>query len=165
MGILTADYQKAILPYSTGQWTYQANNAINPTIDLRNEARMGGWVAPSTVNANTARWNGLDGGWELNTGTTADKPVNENNIKLNNPTPDFPAIRYVYNVVNSVHVNYAEARAVVGFSNVNGGTKSPLCSNGKLSQILSFGFGPLNSSTNINGNNNAGATCRKYSPT
>ena len=31
-----AGYQTAILPYSVGQWVYQANNHLNPTLDLRN---------------------------------------------------------------------------------------------------------------------------------
>ena len=164
MQIATADFQKAIVPYSVGQWMFQANNAINPTIDLRNEAKLGGFTTPLGTNANAARWNGADGGWEPNTGVTAATPVNEQNIKLNNPTPDYPGIRYVFNVVNSVSVNYAEARAVVGFNNIAGGSKSPLCSNGKISPILSFGFAPLSSSVNTSGNNLAGATCRKYVP-
>jgi phosphate transport system substrate-binding protein len=36
-----AYYQTAIFPYSSGQWVFQANNSINPTLDKRNGFRVG----------------------------------------------------------------------------------------------------------------------------
>ncbi len=162
--VASADYNKAVVPYAAGNWSYHANNRINPTIDRRNGSRVGGFIT-GAANANTVTWNNLDGAYQLNTGSTPDKPVNESNVKINNPTPDFPGIRYVYNVTDTVHVNYTQANAVVGFNNIPGGTKSPLCSGGKVSPILSFGYGPLSSAGNPGGATNlAGSTCRKYVP-
>lgn len=37
------DWQKAILPYSGGQWVFQANNSLNPTLDRR-KALIGGYT-------------------------------------------------------------------------------------------------------------------------
>jgi hypothetical protein len=44
------NYQKAILPYSGGQWSFQSNNRINPTVDFRNGVRLGGIVATRKAN-------------------------------------------------------------------------------------------------------------------
>lgn len=164
--IRTADYQKAILPYSAGTWVYQANNSVNPTLDLRKGVRLGGIItAPVATNASAVAWNGSDGAFQLNTGTGPLNVVNEANVKVNDPAPDYPGVRYVFNILDNLSPNYAEAAALVGFDNVGGGTKSPLCSNGKLSPILSFGFGPLSTAGNPGGNTNlAGATCRKFVP-
>lgn len=162
--VATADYQSAIFPYSSGVWTFHANNKINPTIDRRNGARIAGFTTAG-ANANTVAWNGLDGAYQLNVGTLASTPVNENNIKLNNPTPDYPGIRYVFNVTDTASPSYTVANGVLGFTNVPAGAKSPMCSGAKISPILSFGFGPLSSSGNPGGTSNlAGATCRKYVP-
>jgi len=82
-----ADYNKAIMPYSGGVWSYQAANSTNPTIDKRGrtgsgvKARMGGLnrsayalstATPQTgdtkiKNANVVAWNTGDGAWQLNT--------------------------------------------------------------------------------------------------
>ncbi len=160
----TADHEKAIFPYSTGQWVFHANNKINPTIDLRNGAKMLGQVTTGlATNANTVRWNTVDGQYEPNIGTTASAPVNEANIKLNNPTPDYNGIRYVFNVLDTVSPDYTKARGLVGFDNVASGTKSPLCSNGKRTTLISFGFAPL-SLTGGGSTNLAGSSCRYYPP-
>ena len=78
-----ADYNKAIMPYSGGVWSYQAANATNPTIDKRGrtgsgvKARMGGLNRSAFTltgsgdtkikNANVVAWNTGDGAWQLNT--------------------------------------------------------------------------------------------------
>lgn len=162
--IAPADYQKAILPYATSNWIFQANNKVNPTLDVRNGARLGGIITTggSPINGNPAEWNGLDGVYQQN--TSPGGVVTEANVKLNNPTPAYPGIKYVYHTIDSVSPNYTEAAGLVGFSNVPSGAKSPLCSGTKLSPILSFGFGPLSSAGNPGSSNPnlAGATCRKY---
>ena len=117
---------------------------------------------PAT-NANTARWNTTDGQYENNTGTTAATPVNEGNIRLNNATPDYNGIRYVFNVLDTVSPDYSTARGLVGFDNVAAGAKSPMCSNSKRTTILSFGFAPL-STTGGGATNLAGSSCRYYPP-
>jgi phosphate transport system substrate-binding protein len=156
VGIANADYQKAILPYSVGAWAFQANNKVNPTLDVRNGVRLGGIT--TTAPGNPAEWNTSDGVWQLN----ASGVVNENNVKLNNPTPTYPGIRYMFNTIDTVSPNYAEAAAIVAFTNVPAGTKSPLCSGANLSAILSFGLAPLGSAGNPGGSNLAGARCRKF---
>jgi ABC-type phosphate transport system substrate-binding protein len=94
---------------STGQWTYRPTTPSTPP-STSAEARMGGWVALSTVNANTARWNGLDGLGAQHRHDRGQACQREQH-QVEQPDAGLPAIRYVYNVVNSVHVNYAEARA------------------------------------------------------
>ena len=162
--VLPADHEKAILPYSTGQWIFQANNRLNPSIDVRNGAKVIGQTTTGVgTNANTARWNTTDAQYENNTGTTAATPVNEANIKLNNATPDFNGIRYVFNVVDTVSPDYSTARGLVGFDNVAAGAKSPICANSKRTTILSYGFAPL-STTAGGATNLAGSSCRYYPP-
>jgi phosphate transport system substrate-binding protein len=171
------DWQKAILPYSAGQWVYQANNAVNPTIDFRRingggaTVRLGGLNAGAggkLNNANAAAWNRSDAVWQLNdaglsvvqSGDPGGYVVVETNAK--GSTPTFPGVRFVYNVIDTRSPNYAEARAFVGFDNVGGGTKSALCSGTRASIISSFGFAPLPTSGNVANNNTAGSTCRKF---
>ena len=158
-----ADHDSAILAYDAGLWGFQANNKVNPTIDLRNGVRIGGQITPGGTNANESRWNTTDVAYELNQGTLASTPVNEDNVKVNNPAPDYIGIRYLYNVTDTVSPDYAAANALLGFNNVGGGTKSPLCSGTKKTTILSYGIGSLPASINPGGTHNlAGSTCRKY---
>ena len=44
------NYQKAILPYDTAEWSFQANNSINPTIDERAGVIAHGVVATRKAN-------------------------------------------------------------------------------------------------------------------
>ncbi len=46
-------YQTAIIPHSAGQWGFQGNNSINPTIDFRTGFRLGGVVATRKAANNT----------------------------------------------------------------------------------------------------------------
>jgi len=172
------DWQKAIFPYSAGQWVYQANNAVNPTIDFRRinnggaTVRLGGInasVASAKLNnANPTAWNRSDAAWQLNdaglsvvqSGDPGGYVVVEGNAK--GSTASFPGVRFVYNVLHTLSPNYIEARNFVGFDNVASGTKSALCSGSRASIISSFGFAPLPASGNVGGNNAAGSTCRKF---
>ncbi len=138
---------------------------MNPTVDVRNGVRIGGITNGANPSVNTAGWDGPDGVWQANS-IGAGAPVQEKNVKLNNPAPGFfPGIRYVFNVTDSVSPSYAQAQAVVAFNNVASGSKSPLCSGAFKSTLSSFGFAPLSAtppsgvaaSTDV-----AGATCRKY---
>ena len=174
------DWQKAILPYSSGQWVYQANNAVNPTIDFRRihnggaTIRLGGInasVASAKLNnANHTAWNRSDASWQLNnaglsvvqSGDPGGYPVVETNAKGGTTPFAFPGVRFVYNVLHTSAPNYIEARNFVGFDNVSGGAKSALCSGTRASIISSFGFSPIPASGGVSGNNEAGSTCRKF---
>lgn len=184
-----ADWQKAIFPYSAGQWVYQANNAVNPTIDHRQPAgggfmaKLGGLNMSDAAkgtgsdalinNANAAAWNRTDGVWQLNdagletvqAGDPGGYPIVEGNTtKASGLTPatvSFRGVRFVYNVLDTRSPSYLTALDIVGFDNISGGTKSSLCSGGRRSIISSYGFAPLTNT--VNGTSNiAGATCRKY---
>lgn len=182
--IPSADFQKAIFPYSAGQWVYQANNAANPTIDQRQVpgsgfyARLGGINNATTGsklnNANDVAWNTVDSKWQLNdaglsvvqSGAVGGYPVVEGNTTKYTSGATYATvanrgIRYVYNVISTNSPSYDAAAAVVGFDNSSGGAKSPLCSGTYLTNIASYGFSPLPSSVNANFNI-AGSTCRKF---
>ena len=80
---------------------------------------------------------------------------------MENPTPVFPGVRFLYNVLDTRSPNYDEAAGVVAFDNVPSGTKSPLCDGAKSTVISSFGFSPLTSTANAT-SNQAGSTCRAF---
>ncbi len=180
-----AGYQKAILPYSGGQWAFQANLSINPTLDHRGGAREGDFIATRSaatiattngsttitgpanntffgldtgasvtgpgipantkvvsvaangssavisnaatatasvsltivdLSSNVVGWNASGGLWQPNTPSVANPrgPVSEAFVTLNSPTPAYPAIRYVYNVLDTPLPGYGEARNLVG---------------------------------------------------
>ena len=183
------DWQKAIFPYSAGQWVYQANNAVNPTIDHRQPAG-GGFMAKlgglnnsaaglatgsdnQLNNANTAAWNRSDGVWQLNdAGLSTVQPgdpggypvVESNSTKASGgtyATVAYRGVRFVYNVLDTRSPDYTKALGIVGFDNSPGGSKSSVCSGGRRSIISSYGFAPLVSTSNAT-SNLAGSTCRKY---
>lgn len=162
--IITANHDSAILPFSVGQWLFMSKLRLNPTLDLRYGTRVVGQVTATAVNANTIRWEPLNSNYVVNAGTTPATPVNEANIKVNTPAPDFYGIRYVYNVADTVVLDYGDVKSLVGFTNVAAGTKSALCSAGFASTISSAGFQPLTAAGNPgDGSHNlAGSTCRKY---
>ncbi len=54
-------YQQMILPYSNGKWVFQATNAANPTLDIRNGVRVGAITSiPSDATSAVygVRWTG-----------------------------------------------------------------------------------------------------------
>ena len=89
--------ETALVGYSAGNWVAQARGtapeqrAGQTMRDLNGQNLVVNPVPGSAAALNTAG------------------PVNESNIKLNNPTPAYPGIRYVFNVIDSTHVNYKEA--------------------------------------------------------
>ncbi len=164
-------YQTAIIPYSVGQWVFQANNHLNPTLDLRNGIKIGGITPTSGPAVNYLRWN-TSGVWEPNSvnGANPTAPIAEtqtsNYIALNSaPATFYPGIRYVWYILDSVNPNYAETQAMVGFTNTPSGAKSPLCSNAEQGNIASFGFSKLTTTggdATTGSTNLAGSTCRDY---
>jgi ABC-type phosphate transport system substrate-binding protein len=165
------NYQEAIIPYSVGQWVFQANNHLNPTLDLRNGIKIGGITPTSGAAVNYLRWN-TSGVWEPNSvnGTNPTAPINEtqtsNYIALNSaPATFYPGIRYVWYILDSANPNYGITQAMVGFTNTPSGAKSPLCSNAEQGNIASFGFSKLTTTggdASTGGTNLAGSSCRDY---
>src|SRR5262245_24489134 len=90
----------------------------------------------------------------------ATAPVQEANVRLNNPTPSYVGVRYVFNVIANGSASYTSAKRYVAFDNQNKGSTSPLCSNAYANNLKTFGFGPLNGT--IGPNNLAGSTCRLF---
>jgi ABC-type phosphate transport system substrate-binding protein len=162
-----AGYQTAILPYSVGQWVFQANSPHNPTIDLRNGVRIGGITPTGSGAVNYLRWN-TSGVWEPNSvnGANPNAPINEvqtaEYVALNSaPATVYPGIRYVWYILDTANPNFDITTAMVGFNNVAAGAKSSLCNNGERGNLVSDGFSPLPNTTNTN-TNKAGSTCRNY---
>ena len=179
--IPTADLEKAIFPYSAGQWAYQANNSANPSIDQRKSSTgtvtqikgIDNHVGDSQLwNSSAVVLNSIDGRYQLNdagwqtvdpTVAAGGYPVIEGNTtkasgKAYN-TVDYPGVRLVYNVLHTDSPSYTTARGLVGFNNIDGGAKSQLCSGAFKTTISAFGFSPLTSTVNQT-SNLAGATCR-----
>ncbi len=153
----SADYQNAILPYSSAAWVYQATNAANPTLDRRASARLGGFRNSLGVGVFPVTWSSGSRRFFLNSTV-----VNDANPSLTNPADGsmLAGVVYVYHVIdNNLTTGYYTARdAAVGFDDI-GVAKSPLCSGAKLSTLLSWGFLPLAPVTSAGGNPQV--TCRK----
>ncbi len=153
----SADYQSAILPYSTAAWIYQATNAANPTLDRRGAARLGGFKNSLGVGVLPVTWSGPARRFFMNS-----LVVNDANPAVANPadTSVLAGVVYVYNVIdNDLTTGYFTARdAAVGFDDT-GVDKSPLCSGAKVSTLLSWGYLPLAPATSPGGN--PLVTCRK----
>jgi len=184
-----ADLETAILPYSAGQWAYQANNSVNPSIDQRksstgvvtqikgiNRSTFGKTGSGDNTVNNTGHvaYNTIDGRYQLNdagwgnvdpTPDAAGYPVVVGNTTKDSgktwDNVDFPGVRQVYNVLMTDSPSYSVARGMVGFDNVDGGAKSTLCSGGFKTTISAYGFSPMPSTANQT-SNIAGSTCRRY---
>lgn len=101
-----ADLEKAILPYSAGQWAYQANNSANPSIDQRksstgvvtmikgiNRSAFGktGSGDNSLWNASAVAYNSIDARYQLNdAGWQTVDPAGPNGTNTN--TSGYPVI-------------------------------------------------------------------------
>jgi ABC-type phosphate transport system substrate-binding protein len=223
-------YQQMIMPYSSGKWVFQATNAANPTLDIRNGVRVGAVTTiptDATSAAYAVRWSGsrfflnnngtaraviaadgvtTSGSTTLTSATAAFKAADvgvsisgtgipasttiagftngttvtlsnaatssntgvtltisaliasETNPNITDPseTRVFAGVRYLYNVLDNVSINYNEARAAVGFD-ITGSTKSPLCTGANNTDILSAGFLDLPAKTQ---GANPAVTCR-----
>ena len=162
-----AHYQQAIIPYSIGQWVFQADNHLNPTIDLRNGIKIGGVTPTAGATVNYLRWN-ISGVWEPNSvnGANPAAPINEiqttEYIAANgSPATVYTGIRYVCSRAGHGQPDFPIAQGMVGFNNVPSGAKSPLCSNSERGNLSSDGFSPLPAAGGGNANL-AGSTCRNY---
>ena len=152
---LAGDVPFAIVPFSGPSWVAQARGTV---VD-----RRAGQSIHDLNGRNITRLNGID--WELATPNAADPGavVREDNVRLINPAPPYPGIRYVFNVVDNTEISYDGAIRYVGFENAVNGHTSPLCSGAKASILVDYGFGPLdNTSGPAPGHNAAGATCRAW---
>jgi ABC-type phosphate transport system substrate-binding protein len=147
------DQQSALEPFSAANYIAMANGAIPD--------QRAGQVIKDLDGQNIV----------FNTGTALtaatpeatgnpNAPVQEANVRLNDPTPAYVGIRYVFNVIANGSASYTSAKRYVAFDNANKGATSPLCSGGRKNTVSHFGFGPLNGT--IGPNNLAGATCRLF---
>lgn len=147
--------QTALAPYSGGNWVAQSRGTAP---DQRH-----GQVIKNLNGQNIIRVNaGLS---ELNAESAAfpAAPVRESNVTLVDPTPDYPGIRFVFNVIDNTSPSYDSAKRYVGFENVDKGETSLLCSGtGTNASVTSLGFGLLTKT--VGPTNLAGSQCRKYTP-
>jgi phosphate transport system substrate-binding protein len=140
------DIEEAIVPYSAADWVAQ-------TRGTRPDNRAGQVVRALTAGGTTQSPIVIDeetGDPALNTAG----PINEANVKLVDPTPDYPGVRFVFNVVDTRSPNYLEARDFVGFSEGDNGF---ICSGDYATTIQNNGFGPLPPMGGADG-----PTCRPY---
>jgi hypothetical protein len=79
----------------------------------------------------------------------------------------WPGARFVYNVLDSSTPSFTQARDIVGYNDVPGGVKSPLCNSvhdldhgGADSIIADQGFVPVEPHTSAGGNTNV--SCYKF---
>lgn len=148
------DKETAVVPYSAGNWVAQARGT---QFDQRS-----GQVIKSIDGQALVTFPG-----GLATPNTAPGPIQESNIKLNNPVPSYPGIRYVFNVTDSTIDNYAQVVRYVGFENRANvepeyAMSSPLCSGTYASTLTSYGFAPLDNA--VSARNIPGYNCRLYVP-
>jgi phosphate transport system substrate-binding protein len=147
------DQEEALVGYSMANWIAQARGTAP-------EQRSG----QTLRNLNGQNLVTFPGG--VPTPNTAG-PVKETNVKLVNPTPAYPGIRFVFNVVDSTSVNYNQAMRYVGFENRANvepeyAMSSPLCGGLRQSIINSYGFGELDATAGSS--NVPGTHCRQYKP-
>jgi Tol biopolymer transport system component len=74
----------------------------------------------------------------------------------------YPGVSYVANVVDSTSPSFSTARGIIGFVDVIGGAKSPLCSGAFESEMLSAGILALRAGPSLGGN--LAVTCRRIAP-
>lgn len=148
--------QSAIVPYSGANWVAQSRGTAP-------EQRAGQTIR-NLNGQNIVRTEGGVSSLNARDEAHPTAPVAEENVRLVDSTPDYPAIRFVFNVVDNTSVSYQSALRYVGFDNVTDGASSPLCgaSRNTPAVIENYGFGRL---TNATGPRNMAAThCRKYNP-
>ena len=149
------DQQSGIVPFSGGNWTAMARGSI--------QDQRAGQVIRNLNGQNIITGSG--GTTQLATPAATgnpNAPVQESNVRLVTNPPPYPGIRFVFNVIDNTSASYTSAIRYVGFDNVNEGSTSPLCSNGKAAIIEQFGFGVLDPT--VNSHNLAGSRCRLYTP-
>ena len=151
LGIAAAgDQQTAIFVYSGANWVAQSRGTITDERSGQTIRQLNGQSIVRQVG----------GVWEPSTPTAGDPgaPVAESNVKLVDPTPAYPGVRFVFNVLDNTSPSYTPAKRFWGFTNTSGGELSPLCAGGKNSTITNYGFGTLAAAGVAN------STCRLYTP-
>jgi len=147
------DQASALEPFSGANFIAMANGAIP-------DQRAGQTIRNlDSKNITFASGSGLVLATPEATGDPA-APVQEADVRLNNPTPSYVGVRYVFNVIANGSASYTSAKRYVAFDNQDKGATSPLCSGGRKATISHFGFGPLNTTTGPN--NLAASTCRLF---
>ena len=136
-----ADYPFAIFPYSASQWIYQSINSANPSIDLRNGARLGSIAGACGVSAPTQAltYNGTARRWLPNAAL-----INEANAQQALATPgNGCGVRFLWNVIRPANPGAAVAEQYVGLG-------SKLCSptGGAGADLAALG---ISSIPNVNG--------------
>jgi phosphate transport system substrate-binding protein len=144
------DEAEAIVPYSAGNWIAQGNGAVS--IDQRHGQELGNLNGSDFVTGSPGNF-------------APGSAIVEENVRLVDPTPAVPGIRFIFNVVDSAGPSYVTAKRYVGFENQANGSTSPLCSNKFAADITLFGFRPLDTSAVDASTNLANSNCRKYVPT
>jgi hypothetical protein len=144
------DEAEAIVPYSAGNWIAQGNGVVTP--DQRHGQELGRINGAIFVAGSAPPF-------------TPGSAIVEENVRLVDPTPAVPGIRFIFNVVDSAGPSYVTAKRYVGFDNVANGSTSPLC-NGQFASIISpRGFRPLDKTPAVPSTDLANSACRKYTPT
>jgi phosphate transport system substrate-binding protein len=160
------DEQTAVLPFSVANWVAMSRGTFTDDRFGQSYFDLDDTSEPTLGFESPVRQVG--GVFEPRTPTPSDPngPVAEGNVALNDPTPAYPAVRYVWNVIdNSTGPNsYTAAKRFVGFDNVASPTiTSPLCNGDKASTLVNFGFGPLDATANAT-HNIPGTHCRLWTP-
>ena len=148
------DQETAVVPYSAANWIAQARGT-------QPEQRSGQVIKSINGQALVT----FPGGTA--TPNTAPGPIQESNVKLNNPVPAYPGIRYVFNVTDTGIDNYTQVVRYMGFENRENvepdySMSSPVCSGTHAATLTSYGFAPLDTTTSAR--NIPGSTCRLFTP-
>ena len=98
------DQPTAIMGYSAGDWIAQARGTVTDKRAGQVEKSLNGQAIVT-----------FPGG--VPTLNEAPGPVTEDNVPINDPTPAYPGIRYLYNVIDNTGVSYKDAKFFVGFEN------------------------------------------------
>src|SRR5262249_56246040 len=130
------DQATAIMP-SSGSWWIARANGVLP--DTRAGQQLGAVNGRPPDFFDGASWH------QATPAATGDPmaPVQESNVRLNNPVPAYPGVSYAFNVMDDTEVSRASAIRFVGFDNAANGNTSPLCNGERTALIDHYGFGPL----------------------
>jgi phosphate transport system substrate-binding protein len=155
--VANGDQATAVYVYSVANWVAMSKGTITDDRGGQGFFDLNG-LSPVRPTTGTQ--------FEARTPTAADPagPVAEANVRLVDPTPAYPGVRFVFNVIdNSTGANsYTPAKRFVGFDNVASPTiTSPLCNGDKASTLSQFGFGPLGKTADPT-HNIPGTACRLY---
>jgi phosphate transport system substrate-binding protein len=151
------DQETAIYVYSVANWVAMSRGTITDDRNGQHFFDLNGLLPVRSIGG---------GQFEARTPTASDPsgPVAEGNVTLVDPTPAYPGVRFVWNVIdNSTGANsYTPAKRFFGFDNVASPTvTSPLCNGDKASLLAQYGFGALSKTADAT-HNVPGTACRLY---